>query len=128
MGDRDEWCSPMQVQGHCQAIRQSGGKASMRIISGAHHSFDRGTAVVEIAEASVSPHAPTTYLSDDGAFIHPLSDTPDKALVDRDVMIYSLKAGYGKKGAKLGSNPGDADIFRAEMLGFWKRALSATSG
>ena len=21
MGDADEWCSPMQVQGHCQAIR-----------------------------------------------------------------------------------------------------------
>ena len=26
MGDADEWCSPMQVQGHCQAIRLSGGK------------------------------------------------------------------------------------------------------
>ncbi len=128
MGDRDEWCSPMQVQGHCQAIRQTGGKASMRIVSGAHHSFDRGTAVVEIAEASVSPHAPTTYLADDGAFIHPLSDKPDSTLVDRDVMIYSLKAGYGKKGAKLGSNPGDADIFRADMLGFWKRTLSAPPG
>ena len=25
MGDADEWCSPMQVQGHCQAIRISGG-------------------------------------------------------------------------------------------------------
>jgi len=22
MGDADEWCSPMQVQGHCQAIRR----------------------------------------------------------------------------------------------------------
>ena len=123
MGDRDEWCSPMQVQGHCQAIRQSGGKASMRLVGGAHHSFDRGTGVVDIAEASVSPHAPTTYLDDDGAFIHPLSDKPDPALVDRDVMIYSLKAGYGKKGAKLGSNPGDAETFREDMLAFWRRAL-----
>ena len=26
MGDADEWCSPMQVQGHCQAIRLSGGR------------------------------------------------------------------------------------------------------
>ena len=127
MGDRDEWCSPMQVQGHCQAIRLSGGKASMRIVSGAHHSFDRGSAVVDIAEASVSPHAPTTYLADDGAFIHPLSASPDPALVDRDVMIYSLKAGYGKKGAKLGSNPGDADLFRADMTQFWQRTLTTTS-
>jgi dienelactone hydrolase len=28
MGDRDEWCSPMQVQGHAQAIRLTGGKAN----------------------------------------------------------------------------------------------------
>ncbi|MFV0296980.1 MAG: dienelactone hydrolase family protein [Hyphomicrobiaceae bacterium] len=124
IGDRDEWCSPMQVQGHMQAIRLAGGKASWRIVSGAHHSFDRGSAVVDVPEASVSPAAPTTYLADDGAFIHPLSDKPDPALVDRDVMVYSLKAGYGKKGAKLGSNPGDADIFRDDMMAFWTRVLA----
>ncbi len=124
IGDRDEWCSPMQVQGHMQAIRLAGGKASMRLVSGAHHSFDRGPAVVEIAEASVSPAAPTTYLANDGAFIHPLSDVPDARLVDRDVMVYSLKAGYGKKGAKLGSNPGDAEMFREEMVAFWTRVLA----
>ena len=124
IGDRDEWCSPMQVQGHCQAIRMAGGKATMRIVSGAHHSFDRGSPVIDIAEASVSPHAPTTYLADDGAFVHPLSETPDPQLVDRDVMVYSLKAGYGRKGAKLGSSPGDAELFRSEMLAFWRRVLS----
>ncbi|MDX2157938.1 MAG: prolyl oligopeptidase family serine peptidase [Hyphomicrobiaceae bacterium] len=123
IGDQDEWCSPMQAQGHVQAIRLSGGTASMRLVAGAHHSFDRGTPVVNIAEASVSPAAPTTYLADDGAFIHPLRDTPDPDLVDRDVMVYSLKAGYGKKGARLGSNPGDAELFRAEMVAFWRRAL-----
>ncbi|MEZ5855722.1 MAG: dienelactone hydrolase family protein [Hyphomicrobiaceae bacterium] len=123
IGDRDEWCSPMQVQGHMQAIRQSGGTATIRIVSGAHHSFDRGSPIVDIPDASVSPAAPTTYLADDGAFLHPLADKPDPALVDRDVMIYSLKAGYGKKGAKLGSNPGDADLFREDMVAFWKRTL-----
>jgi hypothetical protein len=118
----------MQVQGHCQAIRLSGGKAAMRIVSGAHHSFDRGTPVIDVPEASVSPHAPTTYLADDGAFLHPLSDVPDPALIDRDVMVYSLKAGYGKKGAKLGSNPGDAELFREDMLSFWRRTLSVPAG
>ncbi|MGE0768932.1 MAG: dienelactone hydrolase family protein [Hyphomicrobiaceae bacterium] len=127
IGDRDEWCSPMQVQGHCQAIRLSGGCASVRIVAGAHHSFDRGSPVIEIAEGSVSPHAPTTYLADNGAFVHPLEDAPNPALVDRDVMIYSVKAGYGKKGAKLGSNPGDAELFRADMLEFWKRALGVVA-
>ncbi|MBS0243431.1 MAG: dienelactone hydrolase family protein [Proteobacteria bacterium] len=123
IGDRDEWCSPMQVQGHCQAIRLSGGKATWRIFSGAHHSFDRGSPVIDIPEASVSPHAPTTYMADDGAFIHPLSEKPDPALLDRDVMVYSLKAGYGKRGAKLGSNPGDAELFRDDMIAFWTRCL-----
>jgi dienelactone hydrolase len=123
MGDRDEWCSPMQVQGHMQAIRLSGGTASLRLVSGAHHSFDRGTPVVDVPEASVSPAAPTTYLADDGAFLHPLRETPDPALVDRDVMVYSLKAGYGRKGAKLGSNPGDAELFREDMAAFWRRVL-----
>jgi dienelactone hydrolase len=123
MGDADEWCSPMQVQGHCQAIRLSGGKATMRLIGGAHHSFDRGTAIVDVAEASVSPAAPTAYLAHDGAFLHPLGNVADNMLVDRDLMIYALKAGYGRKGAKIGSRDGDAALFKADMLAFWQRTL-----
>ena len=121
MGDADEWCSPMQVQGHCQAIRISGGEAAMRLIAGAHHSFDRGTEIVDVPSASVSPAAPTAYLADDGAFIHPTSDRPDPALGDRDLMVYALKAGYGRKGAKIGSHPGEAELFKADMLAFWTR-------
>ena len=98
MGDRDEWCSPMQVQGHAQAIRLAGGKATLRLFGGVAHSFDRGTPLQRIDEASVSPAAPTTYLADDGAFIHPLECTPNPALVDRDLMVYALKAGYGSQG------------------------------
>ncbi len=124
MGDADEWCSPMQVQGHLQAIRLTGGTATMRLFKGAHHSFDRGSDVINIAEASVSPAAPTTYLADDGAFIHPLEDRPDPTLVDRDVMVYSLKAGYGHKGAHLGSKPGEAEAFRDDMIAYWQRVLA----
>ncbi len=126
MGDADEWCSPMQVQGHCQAIRVSGGEAAMRLIAGAHHSFDRGTDIVDVANASVSPSAPTAYLADDGAFIHPTGDMPDPALGDRDLMVYALKAGYGRKGAKIGSHPGEAELFKADMLAFWKRLFGKT--
>jgi dienelactone hydrolase len=125
MGDRDEWCSPMQVQGHVQAIRLSGGVASMRLIAGAQHSFDRGTEVVNVPEASVSPDAPTTYLADDGSFIHPLTEgrEGDPKLTDRDVMVYSLKAGYGKKGAQIGSAPGEAGAFKEDMVRFWGRVM-----
>ncbi len=124
MGDADEWCSPMQVQGHLQAIRLTGGKASMKLMAGAHHSFDRGTALVNIADASVSPAAPTTYLDDSGAFVHPLEEAGNPKLVDRDVMVYSVKAGYGRKGARLGSREGDAAWFKGEMLAFWRRVLA----
>jgi len=123
MGDADEWCSPMQVQGHCQAIRLSGGKVTMRLIGGAQHSFDRGTEIENVADASVSPAAPTIYIGNDGAFIHPLGGVADSKLVDRDLMIYALKAGYGRKGAKIGGRDGEAELFRADMLAFWRRTL-----
>ena len=121
MGDADEWCSPMQVQGHCQAIRLAGGDVTMRLVAGAHHSFDRGTAISDVADASVSPAAPTAYIADDGAFIHPTRDAPDAALTDRDLMVYALKSGYGRKGAKIGSRSGDSELFKADMLAFWTR-------
>jgi dienelactone hydrolase len=121
MGDADEWCSPMQVQGHCQAIRISGGNVTMRLVAGAHHSFDRGTAITDVADASVSPAAPTAYIRDDGAFIQPTQDVADADLGDRDLMVYALKAGYGRKGARIGSRAGDSELFRADMLAFWKR-------
>jgi len=123
MGDADEWCSPMQVQGHGQAIRLSGGKVTMRLIGGAHHSFDRGTEIENVADASVSPAAPTIYIGNDGAFIHPLGEVADSKLVDRDLMIYALKAGYGRKGAQIGSRDGEAELFKTDMLTFWRRTL-----
>jgi dienelactone hydrolase len=127
MGDADEWCSPMQVQGHCQAIRLAGGTVSMRLIAGAHHSFDRGTAIADVADASVSPAAPTAYIADDGAFIHPTKDVPDPDLNDRDLMIYALKSGYGRKGARIGSREADAELFKVEMLAFWTRLFGEPS-
>jgi dienelactone hydrolase len=123
MGDADEWCSPMQVQGHCQAIRLSGGRATMRLIGGAQHSFDRGTGIENVPDASVSPAAPTVYIANNGAFIHPLHGVADSKLVDRDLMIYALKAGYGRKGARIGSRDGDAELFKTDMLAFWRRTL-----
>src|SRR5215510_5932341 len=127
MGDADEWCSPMQVQGHCQAIRLAGGDATMRLIAGAHHSFDRGTEIVDVPNASVSPAAPTAYIADDGALIHPTRGQADPALVDRDLMVYALKAGYGRKGAKIGSHAGEAELFRDDMVTFWTQLLGKPS-
>ena len=56
-------------------------------------------------------------------FIHPLTGVADSHLTDRDLMIYALKAGYGRKGARIGSRDGDAEVFKTEMLAFWRRTL-----
>jgi len=127
MGDADEWCSPMQVQGHVQALRLAGAEASMRLFAGAQHSFDRGTGIVNVPDAAVSPAAPTAYIADDGAFIHPIEGKPNAALVDRDLMVYGLKAGYGRKGARIGSRDGDDKLFRYDMVAFWRRVMAVPS-
>lgn len=124
MGDADEWCSPMQVQGHMHAIRLAGGTAALRLISGYQHSFDRGAPVVDVPEASVSPSAPTIFIADDGAFIHPLAEESDAELMDRDLMLYSVKSGFGRRGAKIGGTDESARTFKQEMIRFWTRIMA----
>jgi dienelactone hydrolase len=123
IGDRDEWCLPQQVQGHVLAIRLCGGAASIRIFAGAQHSFDRATPIELVTDASVAPAAPTTYIADDGAFVHPLTGVADASLTDRDVMVYGMKAGYGRRGARIGTEGTLAAEFRADMMRFWKDTL-----
>lgn len=123
IGDRDDWCLPQQVQGYVQAIRLRGGHATLRIFGGAGHSFDRGTPIETIAEAAVSPDAPNGYVANDGALIHPLTGAPDATLVDRDLFVYGLKAGYGRTGAKIGSHGDDAAAFRSDMIDFWSEHM-----
>ena len=124
IGDRDEWGLPQQVQGHIHAMQVSGGKASIKIFAGAQHSFDRNTGIELIPEAVVSPGGPTCYLDENGAFIHPVTNVADASLCDRELMIYALKAGYGKKGAHLGSTGNQAEEFRTDMISFWQGSLS----
>ena len=127
MGDADEWCSPMQVQGHAHAIRLTGGRISMRLFGGAQHSFDRGTAISDVPEPrSRRPRQRSTSPTPALSSIR-FRTLPMPALTDRDLMIYSLKAGYGRKGAKIGSHDGEAELFRDEMLAFWKRTLGVDS-
>ena len=122
MGDADEWCSPMQVQGHCQAIRLAGGKVAMRLIAGAQHSFDRGTAIVNVPEASVSPAAPTIYIADDGGFIHPLARFRSQTRRSRPDGLRA-EGRLRPQGREIGSRDGEAELFKADMLAFWRRTL-----
>jgi len=111
-----------------QAIRLAGGSADLKLISGYQHSFDRRAPLVDVPEASVSPAAPTAYIADDGAFIHPLKAEPDPALVDRDIMLYAVKSGFGVRGAKIGGTPESAVAFKSDMTSFWRSVLLPNVG
>jgi len=126
VGDQDDWCSPMQVQAHIHPMRVAGGDASVRIVADAHHSFDRATPLEHIADAAVTPGAPTVYIADDGAFILPASDEPDPSLVDLDGFLYSINAGYGVRGAHIGGSPELAPLFADDMTAFWLDVMTPT--
>ena len=125
IGDRDDWCPPMQVQAHIHAIRLTGGDATVRIVPGANHSFDRTTPLEYIPEASVTPGAPTFYIAEDGAFILPAADEPDPELVDRDGFLYAIEAGFGVRGAHISGNPDLVPLFYKDMTAFWTDVMSA---
>ena len=125
IGDLDDWCSPTQVQAHIHAMRVAGGDATLRIVAGARHSFDRTTPLEHIPVAAVAPAAPTLYLSDDGAFILPTSDEPDPELVDLDGFLYAFEAGYAVRGAHIGGSPELAPLFVEDMMAFWTDVMGA---
>ncbi len=127
IGDKDDWCLPQCAQGHIHAIRLRGGRATLRLFHGAGHSFDRGTAIETLADAAVSPDSPITFIADDGAMVHPVSGHADPATVDYDTFVYALKAGYGRRGAKIGSQGDDAEAFRADMIEFWRTTMAEQS-
>ena len=124
IGDRDQWCLPQQVQGHMQAVRLCGGEASCRIFPAAHHSFDRDTPIEWVADASVAPDAPTVYIADDGALIDPWTGQADPDLSERDLMLRSFRAGYGRRGAHIGSAGDQAKRFHDDMMRFWTAVMA----
>lgn len=124
IGDLDDWCSVLAAQAQVQAIRVAGGDASMRIVHGAHHSFDRHQPVTAVPEARVSPEAPIEFLTDDGSMIDPFTGVADPGRTDLDQFRAALQSGFGRKGAHMGST-GDEQpaLFRDDMLAFHHRVL-----
>ena len=123
IGERDEWCLPQQVQAHMHAMRLIGCDASFRLFAEAQHSFDRDTAVELIPDASIAPGAPTTYIREDGALVHPLTGEANPGLSELDVMRYSVKSGHGRRGARIGTAGNQARAFHEDMMGFWRTTL-----
>ena len=127
IGDLDDWCSPTQVQAHIHAIRAAGGDATVRIVPGARHSFDRTTPLEHIPHAAVAPGAPTVHIADDGAFILPTSDQPDPKLIDLDGFLYAINAGFGVRGAHIAGSPELVPLFMNDMTTFWTDVTTPAS-
>ncbi len=128
IGDRDEWCSVMAVQAQIHAIQVSGGAASMRLVRGAHHSFDRHEDVHRLDEARVSPNAPIEFLADDGSMIDPATGVPDLARTDVDQFRDAVTTGFGQRGASLGSTGDQPSVFEADMLHFHRTVFEQLRG
>lgn len=123
VGDRDEWSSVVLIQAQTHAITLAGGTASVRVVSGAHHSFDRHEEISLVAEARVSPNAPIEFIADDGSMVDPVTGTADPARRDIDQFRYAHRAGFGIQGARLGSEPGQPELFDEDMLAFHRAVL-----
>ncbi len=118
IGERDDWLSVQQVQSQIQAIKLSGGDATILIVDGAAHSFDREEHIHQIPEASVTPQAPTIYLTPEGSMIDPRTGKADTVATDRTYFVAAVEAGFGRRGAHIGGTEEQQEIFRADMLTF----------
>jgi dienelactone hydrolase len=118
IGERDEWCSVMAVQAQIHALTLVGADASLRIVPGAHHSFDRLEEVHDLPEARVSPNAPIEFLADDGSMIDPITGIPDPGRTDVEQFRAAVAAGFGQRGARLGGAGDQPSAFRNDMLAF----------
>ncbi len=125
IGDQDEWCSVQQVQAYTHSLAVRGCEATCHIVAGAHHSFDRDTAIEWVAEASVAPGAPTIYIDDNGICIHPVNGPCPAQTTERELMLYGIKAGFGKRGAHIGTAENYATLFHQDMMAFWRQTFAA---
>src|SRR3546814_2680603 len=103
-GDRDDCVSLQQCQDAVHAMIVGGQAASMRIVPGALHAFDRADVPpTPIPGAITSTTFPTIYMTDTGIYIDPRTGQADPALTAKDFTSYAAKAGFGRKGVTIGS-------------------------
>ena len=56
--------------------------------------------------------------------VHPATGVADPALGEREAMTYGLKAGYGRRGAHIGTEDDHARLFHEDMMSFWRRGAA----
>jgi len=119
IGSIDDWCPVSAVQGQIRAIQVVGGDASIGILAGAHHGFDRTTGLERNETAMIAPGALMVYIDDDGAIIDPRSGVADPSFVDADVFRADARDGFAGVGATLGGTPETAAWYFDDMRRFY---------
>lgn len=120
IGSLDDWTPPVYAQAQIRAIQLAGGDASIGILTGAHHAFDRPDGVGRNDEALVAPGSLMSFIADDGSLIEPRMGEPDPAMVDGDLFRAEAADGYAGRGATLGGTPETARWFEADMTRFYR--------
>ena len=87
-------------------------------MAGAAHSVDRLEPRTLIEAASVAPTAPTVMLTDDGSMVDPWTGQADPATVDMDIFVRAVEGGFGVRGAHIGGEGDQPELFREDMLAF----------
>lgn len=119
IGSIDDWVPVPPVQAQIRAISISGGDASIRVLAGAHHGFDRPGGIEAAADAMVAPGSLMMFMADDGAMIEPRTGTSDPQLVDADIFRANAKDGFAGVGASVGGTPETAAWYAQDMVTFY---------
>ena len=123
-GDRDDWVSPLQCQDQVHAMEVAGQDAVMELFPGAFHAFDRaGVAPRPVPGAITSISFPTVYMDDQGRYYSLRTGKVDPALTAPSFTQYSVRGGFLKKGATIGSSGEEAKEFADEMVAFFRAKL-----
>jgi dienelactone hydrolase len=123
-GDHDDWVSLQQCQDALHAMTVARQNATMHIVAGAYHAFDRADVPpTKIPEAVTSTTFPTVYMDDKGTYYNLRTGKLDPSLRPNDFTKYAVTGGFVRKGVTIGSRPGDAEIFMNEMVPFLVASL-----
>lgn len=121
VGSIDDWVPVPAVQTQIRAIQAAGCDASIEILAGAHHGFDRPDGIERDPTALVAPGSLLVFIDDDGSIIDPRSGVADPDLTDGDVFRSDAIEGFAGVGATVGGTPESAAWYADDMISFYRQ-------
>jgi dienelactone hydrolase len=122
VGDLDNWVSPIQCQGYAALMQDRNPDVSIRVFRNAVHGFGNGQPLRDQPDAMTALNAPITYINARGEILDPYTGSP-LAGID-PAALAKRTAPFVSRGARVGSQDGQAQQFVADMVGFFQRELA----